>query len=676
MIEESSTFNEDFYAVFENADSRTYLDDRVRMRWHEKDCVTLFRKNTYNRTYMFKGQTGANAGGFGQVSVDDEFWYGTDVSYNYAVYPHSTDITLDETDCFLTVKMPAEQTYAEKSFGVGANTMVSVSESSQLIFKNVGSYLRLRLYGNEISISSITITAKGEQAISGEAKVTAVIDGDPTCEMIGTGKSIRLTCPTPVDISSSVESPTEFWIVVPPVILSDGFSLLITNAKNNTQTVDFNQSFTFNRNKYITITGEVKISNDEGNGDDEGDDNGDGDGEGDDNGDGEEIIDPTLGTPYLTFTAEKKQTFNLSKPLNGLEYSVNDGEWAEVASKVITFGGAYGSLRLRGKNINGTAISVTDYTQFIFSNIVNTPILCTGDIRTLVDYENYTTTDMSNARFCSLFTGAGCNKLTSAPKLPAKSLASDCYYNMFKGCTSLTAAPDLPAKNLTNNCYSHMFEGCTNLQKAPKISASKLAESSCSFMFYNCKNLTIAPELPAQVLASKCYSNMFTNCTSLIKAPELPATTLATECYGHMFLGCNNLTTVPMLPATSLAVNCYTHMFANCSSLIVAPALPATVLMPYCYSNMFFGCSSLTDTPVLPAKILVSNCYNSMFNGCTDLKQITMLATDISALDCLLKWVAYVPTSNGTFIKAKEMSSLPNGANGIPFNWSVINYGL
>ena len=136
MIEESSTFNEDFYAVFENADSRTYLDDRVRMRWHEKDCVTLFRKNTYNRTYMFKGQTGANAGGFGQVSVDDEFWYGTDVSYNYAVYPHSTDITLDETDCFLTVK-------CQLSKPMRKNHLVLVLILWFLFLKVVNSFLRM-----------------------------------------------------------------------------------------------------------------------------------------------------------------------------------------------------------------------------------------------------------------------------------------------------------------------------------------------------------------------------------------------------------------------------------------------------------------------------------------------------------------------------------------------------
>lgn len=674
MIEENQAFSEDFYAIFEGSDSRTYLDDRKRMRWHEKDCVTLFRKNTYNRTYMFKGQTGANAGGFGQVSVDDEFWYGTDVPYNYAVYPHSTDVTLDETDRVLTVKMPAEQTYAENSFGVGANTMISISESSQLIFKNVGSFLRLRLYGNETSISSITMTSNGDQIISGEAKVTPVFEGDPICEMIGTGKSIRLTCPTPVAISSEAEAPTEFWIVVPPVVLSEGFSLLITNSKNNTQTFDLNQSFTFERNKYITITGEVKIINDEGDGEGDGGDNGDGEDNGEGEGDGEEIIDPSLGTPYLTFTAEKNQSFNLSKAISGLEYSLNDGEWTELGTKMVTFGGANGDLKLRGKSSFGTANSVNDYAQFNLGGLINTPVNCTGDIRTLVDYENYTTANMSEARFCFLFAGSNCNRFVSVPKLPAKNLASDCYYNMFKGCTGLTTAPDLPAKNLSVNCYSHMFDGCTNLTTAPKISATRVAENSCTYMFYNCRNLTKAPELPATVLASSCYSNMFTNCTSLTSAPELPATNLASDCYSYMFSGCSKLTAAPILSATSLAAKCYMYMFANCSSLTVAPALPATVLVPYCYSNMFYGCSSLTASPVLPAQKLVSNCYNSMFNKCTNLKQITMLATDIGAMDCLSTWVAYV-SSTGTFVKAKEMTSLPNGASGVPFSWSVMNYG-
>ena len=50
-----------------------------------------------------------------------------------------------------------------------------------------------------------------------------------------------------------------------------------------------------------------------------------------------------------------------------------------------------------------------------------------------------------------------------------------------------------------------------------------------------------------------------------------------------------------------------------------------------------------------------------------------MLATDISALACLASWLHGV-ASAGTFIKAKDMETIPTGGNGIPSNWTVINY--
>ena len=34
---------------------------------------------------------------------------------------------------------------------------------------------------------------------------------------------------------------------------------------------------------------------------------------------------------------------------------------------------------------------------------------------------------------------------------------------MFEGCTSLTTAPELPATTLADSCYSYMFYNCTNL---------------------------------------------------------------------------------------------------------------------------------------------------------------------------------------------------------------------
>jgi hypothetical protein len=57
----------------------------------------------------------------------------------------------------------------------------------------------------------------------------------------------------------------------------------------------------------------------------------------------------------------------------------------------------------------------------------------------------------------------GCTSLTTAPELPATTLASQCYYTMFEGCTSLPTAPELPATTLTNYCYAYMFRYCTRL---------------------------------------------------------------------------------------------------------------------------------------------------------------------------------------------------------------------
>ena len=62
-----------------------------------------------------------------------------------------------------------------------------------------------------------------------------------------------------------------------------------------------------------------------------------------------------------------------------------------------------------------------------------------------------------------------------------------------------------------------------------------------------------------------------------------------------------------------------------------------------------------------------------MFNFCSNLKSITMLATNVSASNCLVKWVNGV-YSSGIFTKAKSMESLTEGANGIPEGWDVVNF--
>ena len=58
-------------------------------------------------------------------------------------------------------------------------------------------------------------------------------------------------------------------------------------------------------------------------------------------------------------------------------------------------------------------------------------VSCSGDIRTLVNYECYETVNTSTARFMELF--KGCTNLIQGPELPANILAEYCYKNMFYG---------------------------------------------------------------------------------------------------------------------------------------------------------------------------------------------------------------------------------------------------
>ena len=196
--------------------------------------------------------------------------------------------------------------------------------------------------------------------------------------------------------------------------------------------------------------------------------------------------------PYVTFTAGGEQTFKMETygnyEISGLQYSVNNGEWQDVVNdNPVTFGGDKGDLRLRGKNVNGTASSSSVCSTINFTD-ADVKVACTGDIRTLLGWESYKTVDTQNAKFCNLF--YDCAVLTSAPELPATQLASYCYFRMFYGCSSLEKASDLPAETLAASCYVGMFSKCSSLEKAPKLPATQLASDCYNLMFRNCTNLT------------------------------------------------------------------------------------------------------------------------------------------------------------------------------------------
>ena len=78
----------------------------------------------------------------------------------------------------------------------------------------------------------------------------------------------------------------------------------------------------------------------------------------------------------------------------------------------------------------------------------------------------------------------GCTSLTTAPNLPATTLASYCYQNMFRSCQSLKTAPELPTTTLAKYCYENMFYGCTSLNYI-KCLATNISATNCKKNWVN-----------------------------------------------------------------------------------------------------------------------------------------------------------------------------------------------
>ena len=335
---------------------------------------------------------------------------------------------------------------------------------------------------------------------------------------------------------------------------------------------------------------------------------------------------------WIEFENTGTEVGGLGKSWTDIYYSFDANTWTAVDDTGVVSLGTKRLVYLKN-NTKKLFKDFDNYTSIVFSS--NAKI--GGDLSSMTDM-------IGNCCF-SLFEGNKYLIDASGLILPWGTLAESCYYHMFYNCTSLTNAPVLPATTLANDCYSSMFSGCTNLVNAPA--------------------------LPTTTLAEGCYYHMFYKCTSLTNAPALPATTLAKYCYAYMFYNCISLTSAPALPATTLAYGCYYSMFQNCTSLTSTPALPATTLADSCYFSMFQNCTSLVTVPELPATTLADYCYRYMFQGCHKLNYIKMLATDISARNCLYKWVENV-SSTGTFVKHPNNTTIPiDSVDGIPSGWTV-----
>lgn len=215
-------------------ETRTYVENGRYLRWHEDDRLTAFYGNTLNRQYKFKGKTGDNSGSFAHVPSGD-LETGNAFDRIYALYPYNETTTItDEGEISLT--LPALQSYAENSFGRGANTMIAVTENLEdtfLAFKNACGYLKLKLYNADgATIKSIEVKGNNGEKIAGAAMATIAFGEAPVLLMADDATdTITIDCGDGVSLGTTAETATEFWTVIPQTTFTKGITIKITDSQ-------------------------------------------------------------------------------------------------------------------------------------------------------------------------------------------------------------------------------------------------------------------------------------------------------------------------------------------------------------------------------------------------------------------------------------------------------------
>lgn len=248
MVVVPATAPETIYASFEEPTTRTFVEQDQYLRWHAEDEISFF-STTYNLQYRFQGNTGDNNGSFTKITTD--LVTGNALANNYAVYPYAASTAISD-EGVISVTLPATQAYAENSFGRGANTMVAATNGTMdnvLRFKNAGGYLKLQLYGTDVTVKSITLQGNKGEKIAGEATITAAYGNDPVVTMADTATDIvTIDCGEGVTLSNDATTPTTFWFVLPETTFAEGFTVTVTDTEGGAFVKSTSNSFTIERN--------------------------------------------------------------------------------------------------------------------------------------------------------------------------------------------------------------------------------------------------------------------------------------------------------------------------------------------------------------------------------------------------------------------------------------------
>lgn len=238
-----------FQAKVENSSSatKTELQSDGEVWWQPGDAVSLFlgrgenggskfiaQNTTVTKYAEFKGTIESFAGS--PENSGGEFWF-------WSVYPYSEKNSCDGES--ITLEFPHIQ-YAKKgTFGEACFPTIARAKGLELSYYNICGGIKLTISRNDII--SVSFRSNNGELLCGTARVMFPVGGYPTIDAITDGMDdIILKAP----IGEVFESGEDYFMIIPPIELSEGFTLTFRTAAGKEGAYVYNKSRKITRSKF------------------------------------------------------------------------------------------------------------------------------------------------------------------------------------------------------------------------------------------------------------------------------------------------------------------------------------------------------------------------------------------------------------------------------------------
>lgn len=260
VVSADKVFTATMEAIADDAmaiDTKTSLDANGNVRWKQGDQVSLFAASTINEHYQVTDASNGKTTATLYQVTGPGFVAGGEIPNNVAFYPYTSTAGIAKSGgsyVISDIALPATQNYASESFGSGAFPMAAVTTSTSdthLKFKNVLGGLKLQLKGTA-TITSISVAGNSDEKLCGAASVTVSSAAAPSITLTdATATTVTLDCGDGIQLNSS--AATAFIIALPPMTMSSGFAVTVTDTDGGTMEIRTSKSQTITRSNLLKM---------------------------------------------------------------------------------------------------------------------------------------------------------------------------------------------------------------------------------------------------------------------------------------------------------------------------------------------------------------------------------------------------------------------------------------